>query len=191
MRNKHRIPLFLRRLDLEKLFYSCNIESPANRLELIKSHVYAQDFISYWQDSPDLRFGQLMVNDGFSEFESVYHTEEDEILRLCGLSLPESLIWGSNYFEDGSRRKETLYRFVDELDDKHLATLVDDINGGGKFVYQKIYAQAFSEELLRRGFVNYKITEEAFERLRVREEEFETMRRLQLFNYLSKEIDGL
>lgn len=191
MRNINRIPLFLTRLDLEKLFSSCNIESPVNGLELIRGHVYLSDFEERWKGNSDLRFGQLMVNDGFVEFESLYHTEEDEILRLCGLSLPESLIWGSNYFEDGTQRKETLYRFVDELDDKHLATMVDDINGEGKFVYQKRYAQAFSEELLRRGFVNYKITEEAYERLRVREEEFETMRRLQLMNYLRKEIDGL
>lgn len=162
MRIVERIPLFLSRVNLDsillKLWHTTEDQEEAVNFDSIIEFVYSDTFKDYWTSNPDLRFGQAMVNLGYNIFDPLYHKEEYEVLMLCGYSRPESYIWGSNYNEDGSVREKTLYRFIDELGDKHLATMVDEANDGVRY-YDPTIVEIFCEELHRRGFVNYKLTD--------------------------------
>lgn len=157
-----RIPLFLERLDVEKLvlklWYTTEDKEDSDYhidLQMIIEEVRDPSFEEFWLNNPDLRFGQLMVNEGFPIFDAIYHLEESEILHnWCGYSRPESYIWGSNYNDDGSVREKTLYRFIDELDDKHLTTMVDEANAGVRY-YNPEMVDIFCEELHRRGFIKH------------------------------------
>lgn len=173
-----RIPLFLSRLDIEKLVLKLwhtteDREDSDYQLDLqgIKDYISSPLLEDLWTNNPDLRFGQLMVNEGFNIFDAIYHLEESDILvEYCGLSHPESHIWGSNYNEDGGVREKTLYRFIDELDDKHLSTMVDEANAGSRY-YNPTMVDIFCEELHRRGFVNYSLTEDGLKKMRALGEE--------------------
>ena len=190
-RIKQRIPLFLARLDIEKLVLKLwhtteDKEDSGYRIDLqiIIETVRDKDFEELWINNPDLRFGQLMVNEGFNIFDAIYNLEESDILvEYCGLSRPESYIWGSNYNEDGSMRQETLYRFIDELDDKHLATMVDEANGGDRY-YSPNMVDIFVEELHRRGFVNYRLTDEGREKLWMMGDELNHRKMIEVQEYI-------
>ncbi len=156
MRLKERIEPFIRRLDLPYLLTIINPQPPktakpdAFRRRCNQAIVYLLSQIDYWKDNPDLRFGQLMVNAGFNEFEPIYNREEKEILMMCGYSEIESTMWGSNYSEDGSRRDTTLFRFIDELDTTHLFTMLQEAEMKKRF-YSIHMLSLFSEELSNRG----------------------------------------
>jgi hypothetical protein len=193
-----RIPLFLSRLDIEKLvlklWHTTEDREDSDfhiDLEMIIEAVRDKDFIELWMNNPDLRFGQAMVNLGYNIFDPLYHLEESEILvNWCGYSRPESYIWGSNYNEDGSIRKKPLYRFIDQLDDKHLATMVDEANAGTRY-YNPTMVDIFIEELHRRGFINYSLTDEGRDKLRELSIQIERQRmhdiKLFLKNVISKQ----
>jgi hypothetical protein len=164
MRTPERIPLFLSRVRVKdivlKLWNTTEDQEDAEYkidVDSIEQFVHSKEFKDYWLSAPDLRFGQAMVNKGYNIFDAIYHKEESEILNsYCGYSRPESYLWGSNFNEDGSLRGNTLWRFVDQLDDSHLDKMVDGYNAG-MFAYMERMAPIFVEELHRRGFVNYKI----------------------------------
>lgn len=165
MRAAQRIPLFLSRVKIVELLLK--LEADAKDIEKLLEIIQSDEFKDYWMNNQDLRFGQLLYNMGYLVFNKVYSYEEHEILNeYCGYSLPESHIWASNYNEDGSLRPDPVYRFIDELDDKHLATMVEEANVGRRY-YNPAMVDIFCEELHRRGFVNYKLTDEGREQMKI------------------------
>ena len=168
MRNKKRIKPFLSRVDIPLLItqlWNKDMGGPEKAQEYIDAvtkHVKSPEFLASWLEQYDLRFGQKLINDGFDFFHRIYAKEESEILMMCGYLDVESYMWGSNYNEDGTQRQEAVLRFVDELDDKHLKTMITEANAG-KRVYPRAYVKLFQKELERRGFVNIVFTEEGEE----------------------------
>lgn len=185
MRNKHRIEPFLSRVDIGLLIATIGgFKRPEEALEyqkLVEDYIATPAFINEWLDNPDLRFGQNMYNEGFELFDKFYYYQEAELLKLCGYTNSESYMWGSNYNEDGTESKETLYKFIDELDDKHLANMVDEANNGTRF-YHPFYVDIFCEELLRRGFVNYKLIDEVREKFLNKRNETHDQRMLEFLD---------
>lgn len=193
MRIPERIPLFLSKLDVEKfvlkLWHTTEDKEDSDYhidLQMIIEEVRDPSFEEFWLNNPDLRFGQLMVNEGFPIFDAISHLEESEILHnWCGYSRPESYIWGSNYNEDGSLRDKTLYRFIDELDDKHLSTMVDEANAGVRY-YNPEMVDIFCEELHRRGFINYNLTDEGRKKLLEKKIEIHNKRMIEFVSSILK-----
>jgi len=168
MRNKNRIVPFLSRVDIPLLvtqLWNKDIGGPEKAQEYIDAvtkHVESPEFLASWLEDYDLRFGQKLVNDGFDIFHLIYAKEESEILMMCGYLDVESYMWASNINEDGSIRQEQVLRFIDELDDKHLKTMITEANAG-KRLYPVNYVKLFQKELERRGFTNIVFTEEGKE----------------------------
>ena len=183
-----RIPLFISRVRvmdiLLKLWHETEDQEDKIDFDSIVEFVHSPAFAVYWTSNPDLRFGQLMVNEGFNIFDAIYNLEESDILnQYCGLSRPESHIWDSNYNEDGSEWERTIYRFIDELDDKHLATMVDEANQGVRY-YNPVMVDIFVEELHRRGFINYKLTDEGREKMWAMGDELQHRKMIEVQEYL-------
>lgn len=157
MRNILRIDKFLERVDVARLvkaikrnfegFSSINEdESIAQILKTINS----KDFISYWKDNQDLRFGQLLFNLNVDFADSIYNYEEDEILQLCGLSPTQSNIWVSRLDRDGNLLETPVAKFIDELDTNHLLKMLDEDEKGERD-YPEKYVVLFLMEVTKRS----------------------------------------
>jgi len=161
MRIKERIRPFIRRINVGVLIahvWKKEYGGPEKALDYqkhVEHYIYAESFITYWEEHPHFRFVQAL---GFYLqylFDAFWHYEEDELLKLCGYNEAERTLWGSNYTEDGTKLSETVYKFVDELESTHLKKMLEEHNTGVR-KYSERMLQIFQDELVARGFTNIK-----------------------------------
>lgn len=157
MRNILRIKPFLSRLDVEKLvkkikasFNGYEDLSVKDSVSLVLNQINNPDFIKYWEDNPDLRFGQLLYNMGIEFMNSIYNYEESDILQLTGLSPTQSNFWISYLNKDEKLLSEARLRFIDELDTDHLEKMIEEHENGIRFYTENAIA-LFNMELVKRN----------------------------------------
>jgi hypothetical protein len=120
MRDKLRIRPFLRRLDIPELIrgmYPADSDTELSRkIDTAVTLVNSADFINYWEDNPDLRFGQIMYNLNCNFFEPVYNHEESSVLQKCGWTEIKSTIFAN----------ELGAKFIDEYDSDSLIEILQE-----------------------------------------------------------------
>lgn len=148
MRSELRIQPFLRRLDVPELIKNMYPDAPdtSEMVDKTVPLINSKDFVRYWEDNPDLRFGQIMFNLGLEFFDPIYHKEEAEILRQCGWPIRKCIQWTSIMDRDKNLLDQPVSRFIDELDTDHLLTMVEEY-GTGKRDYNEGVITLFLEEL--------------------------------------------
>lgn len=155
MRRPERIPKFLELVDHKKLLIDnwkiCNKDSEKQTTDfnaiLLTIKIFEDKIKSYWNEHPDLRYSQVLVNLGtIPNFPGYwYYDEESDILNAQGLPLQECLMWGANYDKDMNRLPATVYRYINELETDHIQAILD-----GQWTGNSEYIKAFTDELNRR-----------------------------------------
>lgn len=165
MRNRLRIKPFLNRVDIPWLvtvLWEKRFGGPKEATKLIDNIMeFLNSDKNQWDsyEFGDQRFGQYMYNVGFEFFDLIYHKEEPDILMLCGYEETESYGWISN-MDKYKHPIDPVFRFVDELNDDHLVSMISEANLGTR-LYSTHMLQLFEKELARRGFDSkkYKVTD--------------------------------
>jgi len=164
MRTHLRIDPFLQKLDiplLVTLLLDNSDYSPGKPEESLYYIDVVSDGVKkntdHWKENPDLRFGQMMFNAGFTLFERIYHKEEYEILMMCGYSDVESFGWISILNVDGELI-EPRYRYICDLDTDHLRKMIAEANAGTR-AYPFKHLELFEKELTSRSIAD-KLTDE-------------------------------
>ena len=157
MRNPQRIEKFLERLDVPVLLETMKKKFPIlseldvdRRSAEIMSLINSKDFVSYWKDNPDLRFGQLLFNLNVGFMDAIYYDEESDILKLQGLPNRQSIMWTSFLDSEGNRLEEPRVKFIDELDASHLLKMIEEYTQNLRPYSEKII-KVFIEELIARN----------------------------------------
>lgn len=121
MRPPERIDIFLENIDWDFLSERWDIKID----EDLQKKILSEDNIKDWKAFPDLRFGQLLINNGIiPDTFNIWYDEDDEILRKQGVDLREFVFWGLNYDEDENLLPKTKYRLIKNLDTKHIRKIL-------------------------------------------------------------------
>lgn len=128
MRNIVRIDNFLNKVDIRNLLLNIWKICDDSNIDQVEKTIL--DNISsireYWNDYSDLRFGQVLVNQGYLPNMSGYwyYYEENDILKEQGLKPREYLYWGSIFNSNGERLSDTKYSLIKDLTIEHMQKLV-------------------------------------------------------------------
>lgn len=127
MRNIVRIDNFLEKVNIRNLLL--NIWKICDDTNIDQVEKTILDNISsikkYWNDYRDLRFSQVLVNQGYLPNMSGYwyYYEENDILKEQGLKPREYIYWGSIFDSNGERLPETKYSLIKDLTIEHMQKL--------------------------------------------------------------------
>lgn len=152
-RSELRIRPFLDRVDIpyliEYIWPTGNKEGMIQYINEVIDLIQEEYFVRKWENNPDLRFGQYMFNSGHGIFNSLYNTEEPQILMLCGWKDTESYGWISIMDKFQNTLETPKFRFIDQLDTNHLKTMVEEYNNEIRN-YNPNIILLFEKELERR-----------------------------------------
>ena len=127
MRNKRRIPiildLFLNKETLLDFLVSSDqkiIDEIYNNWEMITKT---------WNEYPDLRFGQLLVNlrliPSIKIETYIWNIEEDDwLIKNNYINIEDIKFWGVNYYKNNKPRKTTKYKLLKDLDLDHIKNII-------------------------------------------------------------------
>jgi hypothetical protein len=153
MRQAKRIPIVLEKIPW-KVFLSDMTELKNNSkvLDAIVLNVTRHlDVIKKkWKEVPDWRLGQLLINEGIvPDYTKLFYTEEDDWLIQHGYCRVEDIkFWGNSYDKEGNRLSETRWVLLKDLDDAHIAAIIDFFDDRGLTINEQ-YKQYFEERLSR------------------------------------------
>jgi hypothetical protein len=101
----------------------------------------------FWEDQPDLRFSQTLVNIGLLPNSPGlwYYDEEEEILIEQGHDAAEVIFWGQNFDKDMNRLPKTVWRPIANMTSEHIQAVLS-----GEYTKNELYLKTFNEELTRR-----------------------------------------
>jgi hypothetical protein len=172
MRLIERIPIFLKLVDLDKLTekwvlsdYEGQEITPLK--ELIKAYEQENDTTlqEVWENYPDMRFGQLLINLGiiYDNFR-IWNLEDEEILNNQGVEEREYTLWGSVFDKQGRKRLETLYIPIKDLEASHINNILDSSKNGNIMLNTK-YKRLLTAELKLKNPDNKKLIPFRLEKL--------------------------
>lgn len=142
MRPKERIHNFLNLVDYDILEERWNIRIPEELRLTINS-----ELVWYWLEWPDLRFGQMLINQGYLPDQmNIWNDEEYNILHDQGTPIREFLLWGKNYNEFKQKLKKTEWVLLKDMTTSHIENILLDVKNG-KYQIPIDYMNAFEEEL--------------------------------------------
>lgn len=82
-----------------------------------------------WEESPDLRFGQLLSNlrliPSMDIENKIWNIEEDDWLinnKYCNIE--DIKFWGSKYDKNNKELKEVQFKLLKDLDNKHIRNII-------------------------------------------------------------------
>lgn len=103
---------------------------------------------TYWQDHPDQRFTQVLINLGIlPNIPGIwYYTEEEEILDFLGIPARDYLLWGQYFDKDGKKLDKPVRKPIKDLDTEHIENILF-----GEWTTNKEYIKCFEDELKLRG----------------------------------------
>lgn len=150
MKPKERIPIFLNLLNWEKL--SKRWDLPKNLESFLKGHLKQDNLLEYWQDNPDQRFGQMLINQGILQDNlRIWIDEEIDILKDQGINPRDFLLWGSTYDKDKNLLDEVKYRLIKDLETNHIENILKDFERS-KAKLSPLFQETFEKELeMRKG----------------------------------------
>jgi len=129
MRNIKRIPIVLEKIDWE-LFVRQNTNKISETalaflLEKIKNDLV--NIKEYWLKYPDLRLGQLLINQGYlPDYFKLWNVEETKWLvdnNLCNFE--DIHFWGKTRDKFGNKLPETIMILLKDLTDAHISAILD------------------------------------------------------------------
>jgi hypothetical protein len=152
MRPKERIPIFLNLVDGNYTDVLCNaygLNDDELEIDVYVDRIYDRidEIRLAWEDNPDWRFSQVLVNTGIIPNKPGfwYYKEELEVLDDLGIDRREFLLWGQNYDKDMNRLPETIYRPIKDLNTDHIKAILD-----GGWCKAGSHFECLKEELKRR-----------------------------------------
>jgi hypothetical protein len=121
MRPKERIPVFFKLIDWKKLKERWNIDlAPILKFDNIT------EINRYWEENPDQRFGQVLINLGFAPDEfKVWNDEETNILLSQGIAPEEVLYWTSIFNKDETLRNKPVTKLLKDLETNHIKAILE------------------------------------------------------------------
>lgn len=129
MRNKERIPIFLKLIEVEEIAEDWNFP-----LHDIEPHHYLKWYIEY----PDMRFGQFLINEGVAaDNVKLWNMEESDFLDKQGVDPALYTLWGHI-----GNSKEESDRLIKEWQESYGKFGLNDSDLGqcSKFVRERIEA---------------------------------------------------
>jgi len=139
MRRKERIPEFLKLLNWEEFCKTYAIPTAT---------FITEEMVEYWLENYDMRFGQMLINQGVvADGLSLWVKEEEEFLEEQGIATQDFLMWGQNYDVDGNRLPETKHALIKDMNTGHITAILNSFY----IRLRPSYATAFISELKRRG----------------------------------------
>jgi len=149
MRLEERIDPFLEKVNVDALivnWFPSLAESVRNIIvnRIGENKKYIKES---WHESPDLRFSQVLVNDGYipNMPGMWYYEEEYETLIEQGHKAADVIFWGQNFDKNMKRLPKTKWRPISSMTTDHIQAVLD-----GKFTKSSTYLKAFNDELTRR-----------------------------------------
>ncbi len=130
MRKQERIPIVLDLIDwkhfiTDNTHITADSETLPKLIENIEHNI--EHIRKHWLNSPDLRLGQLLINEGFlPNYMMLWLCEENDWLILNEYCKYEDInFWGSNYDKNMVKLPETKYKLLKDLDDAHISAIID------------------------------------------------------------------
>ena len=121
MRPKERINNFLKKVDWDKLYKEWDVENskPGDWKG------FEQYFLEYWNENPDQRIGQVLVNLGIlPDRVSIYYAEESDILMSQGYTPEECIFWTSIYDENKNLMSSPKSNLICDLSIDHIENIL-------------------------------------------------------------------
>ena len=108
--------------------------------------------LKVWRENPDLRFAQLLTNEGFlPAFNSFYFVEDERLFLMMGVcNARDILFWGNNYDKEGKYLGKTNYIPISKLETSHLENILEHNRKNGLYLSNSFLA-FLEDELLLRG----------------------------------------
>ncbi len=129
MRNKKRIEIVLEKIDWKKFIQDNCGELTEFVINEFVQHLInnTQGIKNFWLNNPDLRLGQLLINEGYlPDYPKLYHVEEVQWLidnKLC--KVEEIRFWGKTRDKFKNKLLQTEYILLKDLDDAHISAILD------------------------------------------------------------------
>ena len=151
MRPKERIPIFLDKLDWEILAERWGIDIKLFNHIRSRSGTIKPSFIRYWKKSPDLRFGQILINFGIlSDSLKIWCDEENDILDDQNVLPREYLLLGRCYDADMNPLPKIEWILIKDMSTDHIKAILRDVENN-KMGCKSNYLKAFKEEIKLRN----------------------------------------
>ncbi len=140
MRPKERIPILLELIDWSQLETKYGVvirhEDWDNQLK---------EITKYWNDQPDQRFGQMLINLQLVDDQwSLWNMEWHEFLEEQGCEPIDYFIWGVNFDKDRNRLPKTIWKPIKELELNHIEAILNDYENGLLYLHIR-YIEAFNK----------------------------------------------
>ena len=121
MRQPKRIPICLKLFRRKHIFLKFYDDEPSYRL-FFKNY---RQIKKYWERYPMLRFGQLLINDGYIDDGPQWNIEEDDwLVSNKFVKIEDIKHWGSNYSNEGERLDKTQFKLLKNLDLDHIVNII-------------------------------------------------------------------
>lgn len=135
MRNKERIDIVLKHIPWKQFLQDAtNLGKDSKILDKLVENVKnnIENIREIWKNNPDLRLGQLLINEGYvPDYYKLYNFEEDDwMIENKAIKFEDIKFWGSNYDKDMNRLSETKYKLLKDLDDSHISAILDFFEEG-------------------------------------------------------------
>ena len=141
MRPKERIPIFLKNVDWDKLADKWNLSKPLHMCRKART---------YWEENPDQRVGQVLINlQLVPDKLDIWTDEELSILLSQGCNPRDVVLWGVNYDKDRNKLPTTEFRLVRDMDTDHIETILKEVSSDMYKIPQG-YIDIFNNELIYR-----------------------------------------
>lgn len=141
MRPKERINNFLKKVDWDKLYKEWDVENskPGDWKD------FEQYFLKYWNENPDQRIGQVLINLGIlPDRTTIYCAEESDILMNQGYAPEECIFWTSIYDENENLMSSPKSNLICDLSIDHIENILSYMSRNNRNI----------EESLSRAFKN-------------------------------------
>ena len=146
MRRPERIPIVMKHMDWKKFIdHLLDANTSENNMKVIFDKLPSIE--EQWIETPDLRLGQLLSNDGVTSSSKAMFIEEDiYMIESEMLEARDIKFWGVNYTKDMVKLPETEWRLIKDLETSHIEAILD-----GGYTGNQEYIGYFENELERRA----------------------------------------
>lgn len=147
MRPKERIPIFLEKINWKALAERWNLDVSAfNPVRSMRGTIRAT-VRHYWEQEPDLRFGQMLINIGCLQDKlRIWNDEENDILEDQNVPKREYLLWGSIYDKGHRPLKEIKWTLIKDMSTNHIEAIIRDV-ADSRMGIRMDYLEVFKQEI--------------------------------------------
>ena len=147
MRHKERINNFLKKVDWDKLYKEWDVEN--SKPEGWKD--FEQYFLEYWNENPDQRIGQVLVNLGIlPDRVPIYYAEESDILMNQGYAPEECIFWTSIYDKNGDLMSSPKSNLICDISIEHIENILSYMVENNKHISENT-RRAFNNVLKQKS----------------------------------------